>query len=656
MSEQNQTEQIKERRATADELKYIDSISNLLAKESCIEKDWIKKVLLLTIPSSPLPTHSEEYQKFPVRLLYRFKPCLFEAMKWLDKDTVQELFSGDLSHLQILEANYKNLINEVPIIGFEDMLPIANEFQTFLQEETKSVIKNGEPSKHFEKSFYLEKVFLNSFMKRPPDSIAKIPKHKYQDRHEELIGGIISKEFLESTLGPQFYREFIEIENQPELVFTPEKLAEADSLMKGLRKKLKPLIGYEPLAALKKYLKANKLKIPADLDERDEIFRANLHLFSQNAFKKIIGLYRAKRSGSVLREVSKLVYTMPHEHLDLIFNGHLGYFGLGEYDFGDQILYDYGQKLILNILSAAALADESSREILADIKLKLEPVIEDFIDRKTGEISPITYSLYQAIDLCGYNNVVWACGQLGKAKEILDDLENIAKKKTGEALTISYQQLKAISDEALLQEYLGRTDRVDDIKTLRSLKDATAIRERFDKSFTEYRCLNTNYGIFYFSSEKRSEAIKCMFKNYQLGEHRTSVRELVFAMYKDLSVDEREQLLLRKGNSMWRLEKGPFKDHPAVLYGMIRAGGKKGESRAYILDFSFEDHLPKEQIELLKADHKRQKEKSREDSKTKKDKKVEKKKVRETVKSQNKTHRRFGDMGGGQNRKKKKSK
>lgn len=78
MSEQKKIDKPKERKILPNELKYIESMSELLANESGMDKDWIKNVLLLTIPRSLLPIHSEDYKKYPVRLLYQFRPCLFE--------------------------------------------------------------------------------------------------------------------------------------------------------------------------------------------------------------------------------------------------------------------------------------------------------------------------------------------------------------------------------------------------------------------------------------------------------------------------------------------------------------------------------------------------------------------------------------------------
>ncbi len=106
---------------------------------------------------------------------------------------------------------------------------------------------------------------------------------------------------------------------------------------------------------------------------------------------------------------------------------------------------------------------------------------------------------------------------------------------------------------------------------------------------------------------------------------------------------------------MWRLEKGPLKNHPAVKFGMIRPGSKKQGYRAYILDFSFEDRSPKEQINHLKAEKKRKDDEIKTSYSKKLSNNAEKKKIREAEEAAG-TRRRFGDMGGGKKRASKKVK
>lgn len=207
----DQKQQPADRKLLPTEVKYIDSMSDLLAKESGMDKDWIKNVLLLSRPRTLLSSISRAiYKEYPVRLLYQFKPCLFEAMKWLDRERVKELFSGDLSHLQILETNYANLVSEIPFIKFESMLPMASAFQNYLEQEAKNIIKTGGPSKHFDKSYFLETTFLSSFSKRSPDPVFRRPKETYLKRQKQFNGGLLSKQFLESTVGAEYYREYLD--------------------------------------------------------------------------------------------------------------------------------------------------------------------------------------------------------------------------------------------------------------------------------------------------------------------------------------------------------------------------------------------------------------------------------------------------------------
>jgi hypothetical protein len=321
------------------------------------------------------------------------------------------------------------------------------------------------------------------------------PKEDYLARQKQFKDGVLSQEFLEKIVGPEYYREFIEIEANPSEIFSSARMAQTESLRRRLKSSLNTSLGYKSTAVLKHFLKENKIRIPADLDDRDEAFRASLHLLSQNAFKKFVAAYRGRKEGSLLAEVWKLIYALPHDHLDLIFNNHLSYFGLGEYDFGGEILYNYGQGLLLKILTAAALADESNGKTIGDIRTALEPVVEDFVDSVSGDLKPITCSLYQAIDLAGHTPIVTACGLLNDAKQKITSIKASLKSEAKKSLELSFEQLKAQSDRALLASYLGRTGGIDDIKTLKSLRDATEIRKRFDDGFTEYRCLNSAYGI-----------------------------------------------------------------------------------------------------------------------------------------------------------------
>ena len=83
-------------------------------------------------------------------------------MKWLDKDSIVELFSGDLQHLKILEDRYNAVVNEVPFISFKKLVPAAKKFKNYLEEEFNTIIETGSipVNRRFE-SYYLENTFLH---------------------------------------------------------------------------------------------------------------------------------------------------------------------------------------------------------------------------------------------------------------------------------------------------------------------------------------------------------------------------------------------------------------------------------------------------------------------------------------------------------------
>lgn len=107
------------------EMAYVDTMAKLLAKESGLDIEWIKSILVKTFPVGGIGIHPPSIKgassfisgKNPGRFLYCFKPCLLEAMKWLDKNQIGELFSGDLQHLRVLEDRYNAVVNEVPFVN-----------------------------------------------------------------------------------------------------------------------------------------------------------------------------------------------------------------------------------------------------------------------------------------------------------------------------------------------------------------------------------------------------------------------------------------------------------------------------------------------------------------------------------------------------------
>ena len=375
------------------ETAYTDAMAKLLAKESGIDVEWIKNNLIKTFPIGGIGIHPSNIKgantfisgKFPGRFLYCFKPCLLEAMKWLDKDSIVELFSGDLQHLKGLENQYNAVINEVPFVSFEDLVPVAKKFKVYLEQEFKTIIETGSilGNRRFE-NYYLESTFTQSFSYRHR-RLKKLTKEDYLERHKKFEDGVLSDEFLEKLIGSEYYREYGEIITAFDYL-DPQKTSDK-----------KAPKWQTSLALLEAYLKANKLKVPLNLKKRDELLRASLHRFSQDALDIFINAHRDHKHGTVLREVWMLVRAMPYEQLDLIFNGNLSYFGISGHDHDDPSLYTYGRTLLEKILIAAALDDQSiQNNSIQSIKTSLGDIIEDFTDEETGEIQPITYSVYCA--------------------------------------------------------------------------------------------------------------------------------------------------------------------------------------------------------------------------------------------------------------------
>ena len=69
-----------DRNFTESEKKYVNRMAILLAAESALPAEWIEGILKKTFPPD-LSFKSNDPDKLSVEFLYRFKPCLFEAMK-----------------------------------------------------------------------------------------------------------------------------------------------------------------------------------------------------------------------------------------------------------------------------------------------------------------------------------------------------------------------------------------------------------------------------------------------------------------------------------------------------------------------------------------------------------------------------------------------
>lgn len=583
------------------ELAYVDTMSELLAKESGIDAEWIKSILIKTFPIAGIGIHATSVKgartfisgKNPGRFLYCFKPCLLEAMSWLDKDQVVELFSGDIQHLKILEERYNSVINEVPFVSFEDLVPVAKRFKNYLEQEFKTIIEIGsiQGNRRFE-NYYLESTFTQSFSylyRR----LKKLTKEDYLERHKKFEEGLLSDRFLEKLVGPEYYREYGEI------------ITAFDYLDPKKDQDKKALKWETSLARLEAYLEANKLKVPANLKKRDELLRANLYKFSQDALDIFINAHRDHKHGTVLRDVWVLVRSMPYEQLDLIFNGNLSYFGISGHDHDDPSLYTYGRTLLEKILTAAALDDQSIQSnSITEIKKSINDVIEDFIDPDSNELQPITYSVYQAIYLCNYESVKSACGELASAKEKLNELQAVIKKGTKHTLKVSFNRLEEIRRDIMRFEYLNSLG-IEVGIPVGSPAELPPIKESFFiGEYEGFRSRNLKYPQFKFGVGYKSKAMQLLHEAYKSGAFGVPTSRLMSELYSEARI-----AAFKKRKSYWNLFNDVFEStDPAVIYGMIRRGEEiKGEN-TYTLDFSFEDRDPEEQIKKLKQDKDRAKE------------------------------------------------
>lgn len=604
------------RKPLPHELEYVETMSKLLAEESGIKASWIKDILIKTIPNN-LTVELLNSTPTPGQFLYQFRPCLFEAMKWLSKEQVIELFSGDLLQLKILEERYGSLLDEVPFVSFKELLPTAKEFQGYLEDEFQSMIDTGGPSKHFYKSYYLERTFLQTFRWRLL-AIESTPESAYLERRKQFTARMLSDSWLKKMLGPNFYLEFREVENKLYMLSPNFKTMFGD-LVSDFHKEMSKDRSSESLLQLKKYLSDNKLKIPTNIEKRDEALRTSLHILSQDALKAFIKSHRNHELGTTLKKVWELICSMPYEQLDLIFNGNMSYLGIIEYDIDDPSLYTYGRNLIEKILIAAALEDESFRaDFRSKIRDYLGAVIEDFSDPETGEILPITYSVYQAIDLCGQNPVMSACGELTSAKMKLTDLHASLKKGTQRALKISFDRLKEIRREVAQIEFLraaGDADAEGGIVVGSVGSRPTLERGFFSKDYGQYQSKNPAYPIFKFSgrTEIKQKAIARLHRAYESAYPEVQITDLLDAMYGSRAFEVEK----RKKNP-WKLE-DVLKRDPVMKYGMVRRGEPINNRATYRLDFSFEDYSPEEQLLRIEK-QKEEKEKRKAQAKVEKTK------------------------------------
>lgn len=585
------------RSPTEYESEYIASVSRKLSKESGLSEDWIKQTLLLTIPDKELSRTDKNIFKN----LYYFRPCLFEAMKSLPKDEVYDLFSGDLEQLKIQEKRFAEITTGIPLVSFRSLLPIAKEFRNFLKEETKPIVSEGEPSKDFLKSHYLESTFINRYYgKRRYIFSVEAPESDYLKRLDQFEDTAISTGFIKNELGSRYFhdqREFLEHHD----LFDREGNG---TLRTSLKRNLSVMLdrNYYPLWRVKQYLNDNKLKMPSDLDMRDEAFRMHLHNFSQKALDLFIETHESGQTSKLMMEVWKLVTSMPYEYLDLIFNGNLNCFGI-KYEIEDKSLYEYGGELIEKILVAASIHTESARtSFLKNIITNLSPVIEDFQEAETKELKPITYSLYQAIYLCGHDSVMSSFGDLAQAKQKLHDLKESIKKGVEQTIDISYDQLLEINRKSVELEYMrvmSLDGKDQDFKTFHVVAEN---KRGFTELYEEYRPKNSAYPIFRFGSELKQNAVKALHQAYKTGQRGIIADDLIAKIYPQDQVHEK----LKRKKNPWKVNDLFKPEEPVMKYAMIRRGEKINNKGTYILDLSFENKSPEDRLrEIQEAKDKR---------------------------------------------------
>lgn len=580
------------------EIAYVDKMASLLANESGLEFDWIHKILVQTFPTHGIGifpsskiknAHSFMSGKFPGRFLYCFKPCLIEAMRWLDKDQITELFSGDLQFLNLLENQFSSVTTEIPFVKFSELLPSAKKFRDYLEDEFETIIETGSTSPHrrFE-NYYLESTFLQCFQYRRR-ILKKTTKESYKEKHKKFPDGLLSEKFLEQLTGPDYYREYGEISSA--LNYLDPKMSEPKNSIKW----------QHSLGPLENYLTTNKLKVPANLKKRDELLRSSLYKFAIDSLDAFIESYRNHEPGTILRKIWVLIRSMPYEQLDLLFNGNLSYFGIVGHRHDDPSLYTFGRTLIEKILVAAAIDDFATKSTsIKEVRNALEDLVEEFLDQSTGELLPITYSVYQAIYLCNYKSVTFACAELETAKSKLSNLRETIKKGTDHSLKLSFEKLEDLRRDAIRLEYLsslGIEDRIAVEKSM-DLEQPEITKGYFTSGYEEYHSKNSDYPVFKFGKGLKSKAIKRLHQAYKSTRRGVTAAELISALY----VESRAKELSKRSKNPWNLFNDVFdREHPAVIYGFIRRGEQIKGSNTYILDFSFEDRNPQEQVESLKA-------------------------------------------------------
>ncbi len=603
-----------DRNFTESEKKYVNRMAILLAAESALPAEWIEGILKKTFPPD-LSFKSNDPDKLSVEFLYRFKPCLFEAMKWLPADEVDELFSEDLNQLLIMEENYESLISEIPLHDFESQEKLWPKFRKYLDDETQNIIETGYPKNLFPESYWLQEAFTESFVPRDERrhlrgnldadlTEAWAEGGRISARLNQFNDGCISKDFLVKHLHRSYGMSQRELLEKPWMIGADQSLFD---LRERLKQSLAPFVAkLYPLKDLHKYLKQHQIAVSTDLESKDKELRSILHSFAQDAFQVFVLTHRGLDEHKTLHKVWDLVAALDYKVLDLVFNGRLSYFGV-DIPSSEVNLYRWGKLLMERILNAASVSAEQARsEFLKYIREALEPMLSDFRDEETGYTDIVDYSIYQAIYLCSLDSVMTACGKFGKAREEMARLRSGVKRDAHGALENTFEKLRVSRIDFYKQTYL-RLLAEEGVATPEE-KPQPDRKIGFSPNYSEYYPSNTKFKVIKFVSDERAEAVRLLHAAYRSGSPRVTIPELLRLLF---GVDQSEAIMKEHGPNGWRLERTVFRsEDSAIKYGMIRRGEMLDGISTYMLDFSFEQSSPEEiqaALEKRKAEREQRK-------------------------------------------------
>ncbi|MCB0321204.1 MAG: hypothetical protein KDD60_09780, partial [Bdellovibrionales bacterium] len=544
---------------TESEKKYVKRMAALLAAESALPAEWIEDLLKRTFPPD-LSFKSNDPDKLSVEFLYHFKPCLFEAMKWLPADEIEELFSEDLNQLLIMEENYESLISEIPLHDFEKLWP---KFRKYLADETQNIIETGYPKNLFPESYWLQEAFTESFV--PRDERRSLRGNLEADlteawaeggrisaRLEQFNDGCLSKDFLVKHLPLSYGMPQRELLEKPWMIGADRSLFD---LRDRLKQTLTPVVAkLYPLKELNNYLKQQQITVPTDLESKDKELHSILHSFAQDAFQVFVLTHRGLDEHKTLHKVWDLVAALDYKVLDLVINGKLSYFGV-DVPSSEVNLYRWGKLLMERVLNAASVTAEQARsEFLKYIREALEPMLSDFRDEETGYTDIVDYSIYQAIYLCSLDSVKTACGKFGKAKEEMARLRSGVKKDACGALENAFDKLRVSRLDFYKQTYLRLAAEEGVIAS--ELKSQPERKIGFSPNYTEYHPNNRKFEVIKFVSPDRREVARLLHAAYRRGEHQVPLPELLRLIFGE---DQSEAIMKEHGPNGWRLESQLFR-------------------------------------------------------------------------------------------------